>query len=168
MAAPRWPIWGWGSGAAVTLLLLPAVAQMAYRLLQATVDTSIFIGADPTRSDHLHAAAGVAGGGLTLALAVAAVALVRGKAGYLAAAVGVITVFCVFPFIAHTANAGVVSAPLPPLADLISPPRWDQQGTLTLAFWLALGALVAAACDLVLRSVTAVGRVVLDRGATSR
>lgn len=163
LAGPRWPVWRWGSGVACVAVLLPAVAQMAYRLLQAMADTSILLGADPTRSDHLHAAAGVAGGGITLALAVAAFAVVKGRPGYLVAAGGVVIAFCVFPFLAHTAIAGVVSAPLPPLAQMITPPRWDHPRLLTAAYWLAAAALVMAIGDLVVRSALAAGRAVGDR-----
>lgn len=168
MAAPRWPVWTLVSGLAVAAVMLPAAGQLAYRLLMAMRDTSVLLGGDPTRADHLHAAAGVAGGGVTLALAVAALAVVKGRAGYLAAAGAVLTVFCVFPWIAHTAIAGVISAPLPAFAQMITPPRWDAHGELQLILWLCGAAFVAAVGDLVVRSATAIGRTVQRRSPAAR
>lgn len=167
VAAPRWPQWGFVSGTVVLAVLLPAIWQLSYRLLQAMLDTSVLLGADPSRSDFLHAAAGVAGGGLTLSLAVAAIAVVKGKAGYLAAAGGVLTFFCIFPYLAYTANAGIVSAPLPPVEAMIRPPRWAFHGQLNATFWLTAVALIIAVLDLAYRSVAAVARTVQARTAPS-
>lgn len=156
LVGPRWPRWGPASGIVALVVLVPAVAQLAFRLLQAMTDTTTLLGADPTRSDYLDTAAGVAGGGLTLAIAVAALAVVRGRVGYLAGAVGIVAFFCLLPFVAYTATAGIVSAPVPPLQEMIQPPGWEYQEQLLAAFWLSVVALVAAVLDLVYRSVVAV------------
>lgn len=155
LAGPRWPSWDLPSGATAAVIGLLAVVQMAHRLVQAMLDTSVLLGADPTRTDHLHAAAGVAGGGVTLALALAALAVVKARTGYLVAAGAVLLAFGAFPAIAHTANAGIVAAPLPDLGTMIRPPRWGRQGLMVLAFCASLGALVAALADLAVRSLGA-------------
>lgn len=151
-------MWDITSGIAVAVVMLPALWQLAHRLFQAMLDTTVLLGADPTRTDFLHAAAGVSGGGLTLALAIVAVAVVKGRAGYLAAAAGVVTFFCVFPYVVYTANAGIVSAPVPPLEQMIRPPAWPRQTELGLVFWLAAAAAVAAVADLLVRSAEAMTR----------
>ncbi|MGI9018329.1 MAG: hypothetical protein ACR2HR_14715 [Euzebya sp.] len=135
-----------------------AVAQLAYRLFQALLDTSMLLGADPSRADYLTAAAGVTGGGLTLALAVTALAVVKGRPGYFAAAAGVLIFFGVLPILAYSATAGIVSAPSPTMAQLLRPPGWEYHSQLTVAFWIAGVALAAAAGDLAVRSVVAVWR----------
>lgn len=156
IAGPRWPVWGFTSGVIALLVLLPAVAQLAYRLLQAMADTTSVLGADPSRTDYLQAAAGVAGGGLTLALAVAALAVVKGRTGYLAGAVGILAFFALWPYVTYTATVGIVSAPLPPVQQMIQPPGWDYQTQLLAAFWLSSAAFVAAILDLLYRSILAV------------
>ncbi|HUG85668.1 MAG TPA: hypothetical protein VMM13_13975 [Euzebya sp.] len=158
LAGPRWPVWGLTSGSAVAVVMLPALWQLAFRLLQAMRDTSVLLDPAPTRTDFLHAAAGVAGGGLTLALAIVAYAVVKGRPGFLGAALGVVTFFCVFPYLAYTANAGIVSAPVPPLSDMLQPPAWPRQTELGLVFWLAAGAALAAVADLLVRSADAIAR----------
>ncbi len=144
------------SGVAVALVALPSVAQLAYRLAKAMEQTSFLLGADPTRTDHLRAAAGVAGGGITIALAIAALAVVRGRPGYLTAAASALVLFGVFPFVAASANAGIVAAPVPPFEELLRPVGWGYHGALTATFWVCAAALVAAVADLVYRSVAAV------------
>lgn len=158
IAGPRWPVWGWTSGIVALLVLLPAVAQLAYRLLQAMADTTAILGGDPSRTDYLQAAAGVAGGGLTLALAIAALAVVKGRMGYLAGAVGILAFFALLPYVAYTATAGIVSAPLPPLQQMIQPLGWQYHAQLLAVFWLCAGALIASILDLLYRSVVALQR----------
>lgn len=158
MAAPRWPVWHVGGAVVAILVMIPAVGQLAYRLLNATQDTSILLGADPSRNDYLSAASGVAGGAITLALAVAALAVVRGRLGYVAASIGVFGFFGIFPFLVYTATAGILSASLPPLLEMIRPPGWQYQQQLSLIFWLCLLALGVALLDLLIRSARAVGR----------
>jgi hypothetical protein len=158
VAPPRVGTWDAPSALVAIAVLLPASLQLGYRLVQAMFQTSAILGADPTRSDHLHAAAGVAGGGITLAAAVAAVAIAKNRPGYLAGAVGVVLAFCVLPHLAYTANAGIVAASIPQWSQMIAPPQWPRSGALTATFWLAVVALVAAAIDLVWRSAHALWR----------
>lgn len=157
IAPPRWPLWTPPRVAIAVAIGVPAVLQLAYRLARATAETSVLMGADPSRADYLRAATGVAGGGATLALTVAALAVVRGRPGYLAAAVGVVGAFVALPWMAYTATAGIVQATVPGLADAIAPTDWAAGGWLALAFWLSAAALVAAVGDLLWRSVAALG-----------
>ena len=155
VAAPRWPKVTLVAGIVIALVLVPVVAQLAVRLLTAMEETSFLLGADPTRADWLRAAAGVAGGGITAALATFALGIVRGRPGYVAGGVAVLLLFVAFPWVAHTANAGLVSAPLPSLAAMIQPEGWGNGLLLQGSFLLALGALVGAVADLAWRSVQA-------------
>ncbi|CAN5292438.1 hypothetical protein BH23ACT9_BH23ACT9_06700 [soil metagenome] len=164
LAGPRWPQWTLVSGLLVALVILPATLQLAYRLVQAMLDTTVLLGATPTRVDFLHAAGGVAGGGLTLAAALAAVGIAKGKGGYLAGAGGVIGGFCVLPVLIYTANAGIVSAPLPQIAEMIRPPAWENTAVLGAVYWLSVIALVTAAADLLYRSTRAIWRTLAPQG----
>lgn len=155
MAPPRWPTITFVSGLVITLVMVPVVAQLAFRLLTAMEETSFLLGADPTRADQLRAAAGVAGGGITTALAVAALGIVRGRVGYVVGAVAVVLLFVVFPYLGYTANAGIVAAPVPTLEEMLAPQGWDRAGQLRVTFWLAAGAFLAAVLDLLYRSATA-------------
>lgn len=155
-AAPRWPVIDWVSGPVIALVMVPVAAQLVFRLWTAMTTTSVLTGADPSRADFLLAAAGVAGGGLTAALAVAALAVVRGRLGYLAGAGATLLMFTVFPYLAYTANAGIVSAPLPSLAEMVAPAGWPRAEQLGAVFFMAAAALAAAVIDLLYRGATAV------------
>jgi hypothetical protein len=158
LAAPRWPIWTASRAAAAIAVGLPVALQLAHRLSRAMVETSVLLGATPTRTDFLRAAGGVAGGGLTAALAVAALAVVRGRPGYLAGAAGLLGLFVALPWMAYTRTAGIVTASTPTLQEVLAPQGWAGGGALTAVFWLAALALLAALVDLGLRSARALGR----------
>ncbi|MEE8602488.1 hypothetical protein [Euzebya tangerina] len=160
LVGPRWPVWKLASGTIVVVVLGLATAQLALRLWFTINDTAILLGADPTRTDYLHAAAGIAGGGLTMALAVAALAVVRLRWGYLAAAGGVLLFFAIIPYYAYTATAGIVSAPLPVFEQMIRPSQWEYHPLFTASYRIALVALIAAVVDLVVRAVMALVRQV--------
>ena len=155
LAAPRWPVPDAVSTTVIVLVMVPVIAQMASRLWVATNETSVLLGADPSRADALRAAAGVAGGGITVALAVFALAIVRGRPGYIAGGVAVLLLFVAFPYVAYTANAGIVSAPIPTLGEMVVPRGWPRANQLGAVFLLTAGALVAALVDLAYRSVLA-------------
>ncbi len=135
---------------------------MGLRLLQAMSETSLLLGADPTRTDYLRAAAGVAGGGITLALALGAVGVVRGRWSYLSAALGVLGLFTALPFLVYTSNAGIVAAPLPDLGAMVQPSGWPRPDLLALAFWTSAAAFLGASVDLLYRSLRAL-RTLVDR-----
>ena len=155
LAGPRWPVADALSTTVIVLVMVPVVAQMANRLWVATNETSVLLGADPSRADALRAAAGVAGGGITVALAVFALAVVRGRPGYIAGGVAVLLLFVAFPYVAYTANAGIVSAPIPTLGEMVVPRGWERANQLGAVFLLAAGVLTAAMVDLAYRSVLA-------------
>ncbi|MEO2108017.1 MAG: hypothetical protein ABGZ36_20560 [Actinomycetota bacterium] len=155
LAGPRWPVADALSTTVIVLVMVPVVAQMANRLWVATNETSVLLGADPSRADALRAAAGVAGGGITVALAVVALAVVRGRPGYIAGGVAVLLLFVAFPYVAYTANAGIVSAPIPTLGEMVVPRGWERANQLGAVFLLAAGVLTAALVDLAYRSVLA-------------
>ncbi len=155
LAGPRWPVADALSSTVIVLVMVPVVAQMANRLWVATNETSVLLGADPSRADALRAAAGVAGGGITVALAVFALAVVRGRPGYIAGGVAVLLLFVAFPYVAYTANAGIVSAPIPTLGEMVVPRGWERANQLGAVFLLAAGVLTAALVDLAYRSVLA-------------
>lgn len=155
VAAPRWPKVTLVGGLVMVMVLVPVCGQLALRLWTAMNETSFLLGADPTRADWLRTAAGVAGGGITTALATFALGVVRGRPGYLAGGLAVLLLFVAFPYVAHTANAGLVAAPLPSLGQMVTPAGWEHAGFLQATFLLAAGALVAAVADLVWRSIVA-------------
>lgn len=155
LAAPRWPAVDLVAGLLIAVVMVPVGLQLAFRLWTAMNETSFLLGADPTRAESLQAAAGVAGGGITTAVAVAALAVVRGRPGYLAAAAAVVALFVVFPFMGYSAQAEITSAPVPDLAEMIAPAGWPRAGQLQATFWLVVVALLAAVGDLAQRSVAA-------------
>ena len=144
----RWPSWTPVAVVVVAVAAIPLVAQLAWRIWHATASTSSLLGADPAPDAFLRAADGVAGGALTLALGFCALAVARGRSGYLGFAVAVLLGFGAFPWVAYTARGGVASRPTPTLGDLIAPPGWPRTAQLRAAFVLALALLLAALVDL--------------------
>lgn len=155
LAAPRWPQWTLLGGVLTAVVLLPACAGMAYRLYQAMAETSFLFGATPSPSDYLRASAGVAGGAMTLAPALVALGLARGRIAYLWGTVVVLAIFGVFPSFVYSANAGVSAVQWPSFDEMLMPDGWGQERFLRLAFALGVSGLAVAIVDLVYRSARA-------------